>query len=116
MRIAVLGGGTAGFVAAAHFTRHLPQAQLLHVFDSSIPTIGVGEGTTPRFPGWFEEVMSTAWAAMPRTVARPPSFADQREDIVCVRCGNFRPSRATPHEAASPRRRSRRSRKCRPGK
>jgi tryptophan halogenase len=56
MRIAVLGGGTAGFVAAAHLTRHLPQAELLHVFDSRIPIIGVGEGTTPRFATWFEEV------------------------------------------------------------
>ena len=56
MRIAVLGGGTAGFIAAAHLTRCLPQAELLHVFDSRIPTIGVGEGTTPRFPVWFEEV------------------------------------------------------------
>ncbi len=55
MRIAVLGGGTAGFIAAAHFTRTLPQAQLLHIFDTNLPTIGVGEGTTPRFPGWFEE-------------------------------------------------------------
>jgi flavin-dependent dehydrogenase len=56
MKIAILGGGTAGFVAAAHLTRYLPQAELLHVFDSRIPTIGVGEGTTPRFPQWFEEV------------------------------------------------------------
>jgi tryptophan halogenase len=56
MRIAVLGGGTAGFIAAAHLTRHLPQAELLHVFDSRIPTLGVGEGTTPRFAVWFEEV------------------------------------------------------------
>ncbi len=56
MKIAVLGGGTAGFIAAAHITRHLPQARLLHIFDSRIPTIGVGEGTTPRFPVWFEEV------------------------------------------------------------
>jgi tryptophan halogenase len=56
VRIAVLGGGTAGFIAAAHLTRRLPQAELLHVFDSRIPTIGVGEGTTPRFPVWFEEV------------------------------------------------------------
>jgi hypothetical protein len=56
MRIAVIGGGTAGFIAAAHLTRSLPEATLLHVFDSSIPTIGVGEGTTPRFPVWFEEV------------------------------------------------------------
>jgi hypothetical protein len=56
MRIAVIGGGTAGFIAAAHLTRCLPDATLLHVFDSNIPTIGVGEGTTPRFPVWFEEV------------------------------------------------------------
>ena len=56
MKIAVLGGGTAGFIAAAHLTRSLPQAELLHVFDSRIPTIGVGEGTTPRFRTWFEEV------------------------------------------------------------
>src|SRR4051812_37263440 len=56
MKIAVLGGGTAGFIAAAHITRYLPQAELLHVFDSRIPTIGVGEGTTPRFATWFEEV------------------------------------------------------------
>jgi 2-polyprenyl-6-methoxyphenol hydroxylase-like FAD-dependent oxidoreductase len=56
MRIAVLGGGTAGFIAAVHLTRCLPRAELLHVFDSRIPTIGVGEGTTPRFPVWFEEI------------------------------------------------------------
>jgi tryptophan halogenase len=56
MRIAVLGGGTAGFIAAAHLTRYLSQAELLHVFDSRIPIIGVGEGTTPRFATWFEEV------------------------------------------------------------
>jgi tryptophan halogenase len=56
MRIAVLGAGTAGFIAAAHLTRYLPDAELLHVFDSRIPIIGVGEGTTPRFPMWFEEV------------------------------------------------------------
>jgi 2-polyprenyl-6-methoxyphenol hydroxylase-like FAD-dependent oxidoreductase len=56
MRIAVLGGGTAGYIAAAHLTRSVPKAQLLHIFDSRIPTIGVGEGTTPRFPVWFEEI------------------------------------------------------------
>jgi tryptophan halogenase len=56
MRIAILGGGTAGFIAAAHLTRSLPGADLVHVFDSRIPTIGVGEGTTPRFPVWLEEV------------------------------------------------------------
>lgn len=56
MKLAVIGGGTAGYIAAAHLTHQFPQAELLHVFDSSIPIIGVGEGTTPRFPIWFHEV------------------------------------------------------------
>jgi tryptophan halogenase len=62
MRIAVLGGGTTGFIAAAHLTRRLPDAELLHVFDSRIPTIGVGEGTTPRFPLWLEETTGLGFA------------------------------------------------------
>jgi tryptophan halogenase len=66
MRIVVLGGGTAGYIAAAHLTRYLPQAELLHVFDSRIPTIGVGEGTTPRFPVWFEEVTGLGFAELAR--------------------------------------------------
>ncbi|MBO9413767.1 MULTISPECIES: tryptophan 7-halogenase [unclassified Ruegeria] len=56
MKVAVLGGGTAGFIAAAHMTRYFPKAQLWHIYDSRIPTIGVGEGTTPRFPLWLDEV------------------------------------------------------------
>ncbi|KIC47365.1 hypothetical protein RA28_06955 [Ruegeria sp. ANG-S4] len=56
MKIAVLGGGTAGFIAAAHLTHYFPDAALWHIFDSRIPTIGVGEGTTPRFPLWLQEV------------------------------------------------------------
>jgi hypothetical protein len=59
MKIAVVGGGTAGYIAAAHLSHYLPKDQLIHVFDPSIPTIGVGEGTTPRFPIWFKEV--TGW-------------------------------------------------------
>ena len=55
MKIAVLGGGTAGYIAATHLTKMLPNAELVHVFSSQIPTIGVGEGTTPRFPGWLAE-------------------------------------------------------------
>ncbi|MEO7084383.1 MAG: tryptophan 7-halogenase [Gemmatimonadaceae bacterium] len=64
MKVVILGGGTAGFIAAAHFTRYLPDAELLHIFDPSIPTIGVGEGTTPRFPGWFEEVTGLGFSVL----------------------------------------------------
>ncbi|WP_223422331.1 tryptophan 7-halogenase [Tateyamaria pelophila] len=56
MKIAVLGGGTAGFISAAHISKKFPDAELVHIFDSRIPTIGVGEGTTPRFPAWLREI------------------------------------------------------------
>ena len=45
MRIAVLGAGTAGYLATAHISRFFPQADLIHIFDSRISSIGVGEGT-----------------------------------------------------------------------
>ncbi len=48
MRIVVLGGGTAGYMAAAHISRFFPEADLVHIFDSRISPIGVGEGTL----GW----------------------------------------------------------------
>lgn len=56
MKIGVLGGGTAGFISAAHISKKFPDAELVHIFDSRIPTIGVGEGTTPRFPVWLREI------------------------------------------------------------
>lgn len=62
MKIAILGGGTAGYMAAAHLTKHVPEASLLHIFDSRIPTIGVGEGTTPNVLRWIEEVTGATFA------------------------------------------------------
>lgn len=56
MKIAVIGGGTAGYMAAAHITKHFPQFNLYHIYDSSIPTIGVGEGTQAHFPAWLENI------------------------------------------------------------
>jgi tryptophan halogenase len=55
MKVAVLGGGTAGFVAAVHISRTVPDAELFHIHASGIPKIGVGEGTTPRFPSWLKQ-------------------------------------------------------------
>ena len=48
-RIAVVGRGTAGSLAAASVTRHLPDGdhELHHIYDSRIPVIGVGEGSWP---------------------------------------------------------------------
>jgi tryptophan halogenase len=56
VRIAILGGGTAGTMAATHLTWALPDAELWHVYDSRIPIIGVGESTTPAVPRWLDQV------------------------------------------------------------
>ncbi len=48
-KIAVVGRGTAGALAAASVTRLHPDSdcQLDHIYDSRIPVIGVGEGSWP---------------------------------------------------------------------
>jgi tryptophan halogenase len=46
--IVIVGGGTAGWLAANHLAKQLPQTIRVSVIESpSIPTIGVGEGTVP---------------------------------------------------------------------
>ena len=52
----ILGGGTAGFIAAAHLSRRFPGMDLTHIYSSAIPPIGVGEGTTPPFRHWIHEM------------------------------------------------------------
>lgn len=56
MKVAVIGGGTAGYMAAAMLTHRFPDLELCHIYDPSIPTIGVGEGTLVSFPPWLHEV------------------------------------------------------------
>ena len=48
-RIAVVGRGTAGSLAAASISRRHPDSdhELHHIYDSRIPVIGVGEGSWP---------------------------------------------------------------------
>ena len=48
-RVAVVGRGTAGSLAAASLARFLPEGEheIHHIYDSRIPTIGVGEGSWP---------------------------------------------------------------------
>ena len=48
-KVAVVGRGTAGSLAAASVTRQLPEGdhELHHIYDSRIPVIGVGEGSWP---------------------------------------------------------------------
>lgn len=47
MKIAVIGRGSAGSLAAAGAAQRFPESELWHVYDPRTPVIGVGEGTLP---------------------------------------------------------------------
>ncbi len=55
--ITVLGGGTAGFIAAIALKRKLPHLRVRVLRSADIGVIGVGEGTTQFFPRFFFEQM-----------------------------------------------------------
>ncbi|MDH3583696.1 MAG: tryptophan 7-halogenase [Phycisphaerae bacterium] len=48
--VLVVGGGSAGFLAALTFKRMLPDLQVSLVRSTKVPIIGVGESTTPFVP------------------------------------------------------------------
>ena len=50
----VLGGGTAGWMAACLIARHWPQHQVTIVESPDIGIIGVGEGSTPQLKAFFD--------------------------------------------------------------
>lgn len=51
-------------MAAAHLSHHLPRWRLLHVFDSGLPSLGVGEGTLPSFPPWLRSMAGVEMPAL----------------------------------------------------
>ena len=57
-KIAVVGRGTAGSLAAAKVTRLLPESdhELHHIYDSRIPALGVGEGSWPSLVQELQEL------------------------------------------------------------
>ncbi len=57
-RVAVIGRGTAGSLAAAAVARLHPDPdhELHHIYDSRIPTLGVGEGTWPSLLPYLEQL------------------------------------------------------------
>ncbi len=50
VRLGILGGGTAGYLAALAVRRKLPHVKVTLIESSRVPVIGVGEATTPILP------------------------------------------------------------------
>ena len=48
-KIVVLGGGTAGWMTALFCTKTFPLASVTLIENTSVGTVGVGEGTVPAF-------------------------------------------------------------------
>jgi tryptophan 6-halogenase len=53
-RFIILGGGTAGWMAACLIARHWPQHQVTVIESPDIGIIGVGEGSTPQLKAFFQ--------------------------------------------------------------
>ncbi|HYO13267.1 MAG TPA: TOMM precursor leader peptide-binding protein [Thermoanaerobaculia bacterium] len=48
--VGILGGGTAGYLAALALRRKVPHVKVTLIESSEVPVIGVGEATTPLMP------------------------------------------------------------------
>ena len=56
MKYVILGGGTAGWLTALYLNKHFPNDNVVVVASSEIGILGAGEGTTPAFMEYLEEV------------------------------------------------------------
>lgn len=56
MKYVILGGGTAGWLTALYLNKHFPQDEVVVVASSEIGILGAGEGTTPAFMEYLDEV------------------------------------------------------------
>jgi tryptophan 6-halogenase len=55
-RIVIVGGGSAGWMAAAYLSHTLKAAEITFVESSDVPTVGVGEATIPPLKRFMEEL------------------------------------------------------------
>jgi tryptophan halogenase len=56
MKYIILGGGTAGWLTALYLNKHFPIDEVTVVASSEIGILGAGEGTTPVFMEYLDEV------------------------------------------------------------
>ncbi|WP_343345708.1 tryptophan halogenase family protein [Sphingomicrobium sp. XHP0239] len=54
--ITILGGGTAGWMAACLFQHHWPDCRIGLIESSRIGIVGVGEGSTPQLKAFFKRI------------------------------------------------------------
>lgn len=64
--ILILGGGSAGWIAANLYARAWPQTQIRVLESPEIGIIGVGEGSTPQLKGFFDGLGISESDWMPR--------------------------------------------------
>jgi tryptophan halogenase len=55
-KIVIVGGGTAGWMAAAYFAKYRGGKNITVIESDSIPRLGVGESVTPHVTSFFEEI------------------------------------------------------------
>ncbi len=67
--ILIVGGGTAGWLAANKFVHEWPECQITLVESETIGTIGVGEGSTPYLKQFFKEIGVAEQIWMPACTA-----------------------------------------------
>ena len=78
-RFLILGGGTAGWMAALLLNRAFPDANVSLIESSSIGTIGVGEGSTPALKSFLAAVGIPEHSWMPACEATYKSGIEFRD-------------------------------------
>ena len=56
MKICIIGGGTTGWMAAAHIEKNIPESTITLIESPTIPIIGVGESSLPQLRNFFNEL------------------------------------------------------------